>query len=188
MLKQIGSFLSCWSRSAFSSLPSPRPPIHRHRSAPSPPGSHILIPRPAQVATRARRLDPSPRRWGLVFHSLSLSLSLSHWLSLLTLKFLALVEYLFCLILWCAEFWPCGVLVLVSGSSGPCEMVPELVKWSVTFFFFFWLNRTGQWLASICDLWILLLLCSIVECGPFCHLWFVNCICGIWKILKMLNL
>jgi hypothetical protein len=34
------------------------------------------------------------------------------------------------------ECWPCGVLVLVSGPSGPCEVVPGL-KWSVTFFFFF---------------------------------------------------
>jgi hypothetical protein len=30
----------------------------------------------------------------------------------------------------------CGVLVLVSGPSGPCEVIPGL-KWSVTFFFFF---------------------------------------------------
>ena len=30
----------------------------------------------------------------------------------------------------------CGVLVLVSGPSGPCEVVPGL-KWAVNLFFFF---------------------------------------------------
>jgi hypothetical protein len=44
-----------------------------------------------------------------------------------------------------AECWPCGVLVLVSGPSGPCEVVPRL-KWSVTFFFFF---PESDWLVHV---------------------------------------
>ena len=161
---QIGWFPSCWSKLAFL-LPrlvcdwtrDGEIDVSRLDAA----GPEQLSSTPHSWTTGpeldASRLDPSrggKECWtGML--SLSLSLSLSPLLSvrdsLLTLKFLAFwlnIYFVWCFDVLTAECWPCGVLVLVSGPSGPCEVVLGLVKRSMTFFFFPWIGLVS---ALPCD-------------------------------------
>ena len=163
---QIGWFPSCWSRSAFlllrlvcdwtrdgeidaSCLDAARP--EQLSSTP-----HAWTARPELDASR---LDPSRGGedcWtGMLSLSLSLFFALCPWLSLLTLKFLAFwlnIYFVWCFDVLTAECWPCGVLVLVSGPSGPCEVVPGL-KWQWLFFvFFFWIRLVS---ACVCEYFLL---------------------------------
>ena len=127
LLKQIGA---CWSRfSSRWSRSAPGPELEPQRLTPGP---ELDASRGLDLSRGGELARTGPTATGML--SLSLSPLLSIHDSLLILKTWSywlgwIREYLFCLPAFdvlSAECWPCGVLVLVSGPSGPCEVVPGL--------------------------------------------------------------